>query len=371
MSNILIFTASTGGGHNQAASSLEEILTGYGYEVLILDALKETHQLLNFIIVDGYKILAKNLPKTYGELYKFSNRKRINGKVTYIFKRLIKKKIYELIKKHNPKLIIVTHPFIINIIGELKEKQKLKLPFISVVTDFNAHQTYINKNVDFYITGSNYTKNNLIQKGIPEQKIATCGIPIRNEFYINKLSNYKKGYTFTILLMAGSLGLKAIEKVLKNLNKCRNKLRIFVVCGNNNSLKKKLNNLNFVETNKEIVIFGFTQEIPKLMDLSDVIISKPGGLTTSEAIVKKLPMIIPFLIPGQEEDNAEFMINSNMAIKVKNINSINIIIDDLINNPTKLLIMKENMNKLSKNYSKKAIIDIIEKAIKKVFEASL
>ncbi|MCT4592859.1 MAG: hypothetical protein N4A57_01085 [Anaeromicrobium sp.] len=363
MKKLLIFTASTGGGHNEAATSLEELFENNGYDVVKLDALKETNKVMNSIVTEGYELLLKIFPKAYSELYKKSNGKIISSRMVSIITKLMEDKIYNLIKEHKPDLIIATHPFVVNIIGELK--RKISIPFISIVTDYKAHQTYIHKNVDAYITGSYYTKVHMMKKGIEKQKIFHYGIPIRKEFFLCSIDKKRnKEDVFTLLLMGGSMGLKAMEKVLENIMTSKNRMKIIVVCGNNKKLKNKLEKKYEGElNNKEMSIYGFTKNIPQLMDISDVIITKPGGLTVSESIAKNIPMIIPYVIPGQEEENSDFLIESGVALRTKKINHMVKVIDSLIQKPEELGNMKKKLKNLSKPYSRDAIVQLVNKLI--------
>lgn len=367
MKKLLIFTASTGGGHNQAARSLEELFETNGYDVVTLDALKEANKIMNCVITDGYELLVKRFPKAYRELYKKSNGKKINLGIIHLITKLIEEKIYYLIQEHEPTIIIATHPFVINIIGEFKRKREISIPFISIVTDYKAHQTYIHENVDAYITGSDYTKIGMIKKGIKKERIFPHGIPIRKEFFICSIDKKKnKEDTFTLLLMGGSMGLKAMEKVLENIMSSKNKMKIIAVCGNNKKLKKKIEKKYQGKfKNKEVCVYGFTQNIPQLMEISDVIITKPGGLTVSEAIVKNVPMIIPYVIPGQEEENADFLVQSGVAIRTKKIKDMKDRIEDLIKKPQDLLNMKRKLKDLSKMYDRGSIVQLADELILK------
>ncbi len=367
MRRILIFTVSTGGGHNQVARSLENEFRVCGYDVVKLDILKETSKFLDILISDGYRILATNLPKMYGSLYKLTDKKKLNKGFTKLFARIQHNKIYKLILNYKPDLIIGTHPFIVSLVGDLKNKRVINVPFISIITDYQVHQTYINRNVDAYITGSHYTSQSLKKRGIPGEKIYTYGIPIRREFlrkHKKKASLQKTEKYLTILLMGGSMGVKSIRKVLENLVVNRYPLRIIVICGNNEILRQDLKNkYQNVSDEKKINIHGFTKHIPQLMDISDIIITKPGGLTVSEAIVKNVPIIIPYLIPGQEEDNADFLVKSKVAIRINDIKKINEVIDYLIENPKILKQMRNNMKKLASTYSVDSIIELANKLI--------
>jgi len=251
------------------------------------------------------------------------------------------------------------------VIGKLKENEIIDIPFISIVTDFKAHYAYIDNNVDAYITASEYTKTTLMDRNVPEDKVFPFGIPVKKEFYITPKET-KEDSNFSILMMSGSMGLKGIGAVLKELTNNKNKLKVTVVCGNNKELYDNLNDKYLPYYGKdELNILGFTNEVPKLMSEADVIISKPGGLTVSEALICKLPLIIPFAIPGQEEENSEFLINAGAAISMDDIENLNEIVDKLIENPELIKRMKSNIEKISGTNSIEEIIELADKIIER------
>ncbi len=363
MKKVLILTTSTGQGHNQAADSIIEAFNNTDFECIKHDFLVE-NKILNKIIVLGYQIFASKFPKLYGFFYKLTDRNYINKSNTFIFLPIIKK-LSSYINREKPDIIIGTHPFTVDMVTYLKSKG-LNIPFISVITDFKAHYTYINDLVDSYITASESTKDYLVSQGIKESIIFPIGIPIKSNFY-NKnqeVSLIRNDGYFNLLLMSGSMGLNNISYVLDELLKNKNKLRITVVCGNNEHLKNSLlSKTNYNHSNKKLHILGFSNDISSLMDYCDVLISKPGGLTSTEAIVKNIPLIIPFAIPGQELDNTEFLISNNYAYSLKEYKEINDIVNTLIDDPDKLLKIRNNLKYLSSSYSKSKIVDICNNLI--------
>ncbi len=367
MKKVLIFTASTGGGHNQAAKSLAAQFKLYGYEVIIVDILKLSNRVMEKLFVEGYELLSSSLPIVYRGLYKYSNKKSVNNTLSKYIYRIFKRKIYKYIKDIKPDLIVGTHAFIVNIVSGLKQKKRIYMPFISIVTDFKAHSSYYGENVDAYITGSQYTNIGMIDKGIEAEKLYSYGIPIRQDF-LNSTSKLEidDKKEFTLLLMGGSMGIMAIEEVLEGLVNCENHLKLIVVCGNNKALYNRIKSkYNQSYHNKKIVIYGFTNEIPKLMELSDILISKPGGVTVSEAIAKKLPILIPYMLPGQEEENAEFLSDAGIAMMVEDIDELRKIINNFVNHPKTLEKMKDRMNEVAQHYSVDRIIQLGEKLIEK------
>ena len=368
MKKILILTTSTGEGHNQAAKSISSTFEKSGYEVITHDFLKNNSKLLTELFIKGYEISASFFPKTYGFAYKLTDKSFTNKLLSLVFS-FTKRKIKKLINENKPNIILVTHPFAVNIIGSLK-RNGLNIPVIVIVTDFKSHSTYIDKSIDAYITASENTKLDLSKRGIDSNRIFSYGIPIKDEFFETRLDikSSKNDDYFNILLMSGSMGLKNISYVLKELMNNSNKLRITVVCGKNEKLKENLlKEYNHNIKNKKLHILGFSKDIDSLMEYSDLIISKPGGLTVTEAITKKLPLLIPFAIPGQETQNVEFLTSNGYALYIDNLLEINLIIDNLISNPEELEKMRTNLAKLSSLYSKENIVNLADKLILKEF----
>ncbi|MGL5575986.1 MAG: MGDG synthase family glycosyltransferase, partial [Sarcina sp.] len=311
----------------------------------------------NDFIVGGYELSAKVFPYIYGLFYKASDFKMINRLLEGFLRRPTAKTL-EYINEFQPDVIACTHPLAVSILGHLVRNNLIKVPTVSVITDFKPHYTYYSNKIDAYITGSDFTKSELIKFGVISDRIYPVGIPVSQHFYeryesVNSIDN-----PFKILVMGGSMGLSGISKVLKELVHNKNNLQLTVVCGKNETLKNSLD--TDYSKFKNIEILGFTNKISSLMDEMDLIITKPGGLTTTESIHKSLPMIIPFVIPGQETDNAKLLVKENAAIRVKDLSTINAVIDDLIDNSNKLAKLKQNMQRLSENYSINDTIKIFE-----------
>lgn len=366
MKKVLILTASTGEGHNAAAKSLETKYQENGYETYKIDMFKETSKTMNYLIADGYRILASSFPSVYGILYDAFDHSAFNNKILKNALVILKKSLLKEIKAIEPDVIIGTHPFAVGLVSSYKRKGLLECSFISVVTDFKAHYAYVDEQVDAYITGSEYTKKSLIERKISEDKIFTYGIPIKQEFMTDYSDNKVSIDKFRVLVMGGSMGSKDIAKVVKRLAVESNRYLITVVCGNNLSLK---NNLEKKYEDEIIMgrlnVLGFTNQVPYLMDNSDVIVTKPGGLTTTEALSKRIPMIIPFAIPGQEMENTEFLVHEGVAIHVEDMDDINIYLDKLVNDKNEFLKMKKNMERIASHYSVDSIIDLSESLVEK------
>lgn len=359
MKCVIILTASTGAGHNQAAANLKLQFEARGIYVHIVDMFKSTGKGINAFISDGYKILATKLPKAYGMVYKSSDSKMANKTLFRNVFMATELRLKWIINEFKPDLLIATHPFGAPIIGKLKKKGRIDLPYVQIVTDFKAHYTYIHDSVDAYVVASQFTAQSLIDKGIAASKIHTYGIPTRREFMQKRERKFSPDQPFRLLIMGGSMGLQSIEQAVEQLLKVDKKLCLTVVCAKNETLRARLNSRYRKAVDKgQLEVYGFVSNIDELMDQSDLIISKPGGLTTTEAIHKSIPMIIPFAIPGQEEENTTFLVENEMAIEVQDIDKLHHHIERLIDDVDQYEKMVQNMLNLSKSYSVDAILEL-------------
>jgi len=364
MKNVCIFTASTGGGHNLAAQSVQQALLEKGITSAIYDTFKDSNPLLNRMVVKGYEQMVEIAPVLYRVMYQQFNlmtpfQKGILNTVSFF----INPDIVHIIKRDKPSLMISTHPYVTYLLAGLKEHGVFDVPIVSFVTDYKGHGLYVGRLADAYIVATEYTKKTLIEKNVPEDIIYPYGIPIRQEFrekLILKDRKTDETPILTILLMAGSLGGKQLERAFTALMRIENKLKIIVVCGKNKKIKTAIEQLIQIHgtDNKEISIYGFVDNISQLMDEADALITKPGGLTTTEAIIKNIPMIIPYVYPGQEEENADFLVANGMAIRADKISDLTEIISFLISHKFVMERMIENMSQSASNYSLENTVEL-------------
>ncbi|WP_242821851.1 MGDG synthase family glycosyltransferase [Pseudoramibacter alactolyticus] len=372
---VLIFSASTGGGHNLAAQTVQRGLSERGYTVQIIDAFADTSKAFNKLLTKGYKQMVEKVPRLYHLLYNDLDKDTLRRRGIFsLVARFMNPDIMPMMVANKPVLLVSTHPFVTNILGRIKDMGAFDIPIISFVTDYKFHGVYTHPKINAYVVGSPYTKKGMVERGVPAEIIHPYGIPVREAFEKEKApcEAIDKEVKGTVLLMGGSLGTHHMKKAFKALIKSREKIRIIAVCGNNSSLMDELEHYAQKHTNNKLVqAFGFVDNIPALMDESDVIVSKPGGLTTAEAMVKGIPMIIPYCYPGQEEDNAEYLEASGMGICLEKIDELTDLIDYLIDHKLIIQEMAENMNTEAKTYSPNATLDLCEALIADYKKAAL
>jgi len=364
MKTILLLTASTGGGHNQAAHALAELYESKGYAVKTLDIFRDSNEKLDSLMVEGYAFLATKMPKTYGDLYWLANNKIINKTFCDAIARKVWRSLNLEIQLIDPDLIVSTHPFAVEIVAKIKRHTRLDCPYLAVVTDFIAHQTYLSPAVDGYLVGSEWTKRDLIEKGVAPDRIHAFGIPTRKEFY-EPLPERPSKKPLKILAMAGSLGLDEMADCLETLM-ADTSVSVTAVCGNNQKLYESLASQFQIEIDTErLTLYGFTRNIRDLMDSHDCMMSKPGGLTTTEAILRQVPMLIPFMIPGQEAENTEFLVQEGMALQVDSPDELAEKVAMLENQPHRLPMMRARMQNVARGYSPAAIFALSAELIQR------
>lgn len=367
--NILFFTVSAGEGHNQVAKTLCDAIQKVNkkHNVKIIDTFNYVNPNLHKILMKGYIRSIKYIPELYGYFYKKTEEtdSSLHDLGELINKIFISRKLSKLLINFKPDVIVCTHPFPAEALSVLKRKGTISIPIITTLTDYTLHPIWINKEVDYYIISSENFKYELDYWQINPNKAKFYGIPVRDFFY-NKLDRNelcKKlniSNTFTALLMGGGLGLGKITETLDYLLNYKVDIQIIVVTGKNQILYKQLNE-KYINSNKfnNLKVFGFISNIHELMSISDVIITKPGGITITEALVKEVPIIVSSNLPGQEERNTEFILNNGIGMLATSPNTLISCINLLKENKEKYNIMKYNMSKLKKPNATKDIVNLI------------
>lgn len=356
---VLITYASAGTGHRRAAEAIHSyLLQNYKeFNIRIIDVLDYTNSLFKKIYSQGYAFLVSNLPLLWSIVYRISYSsilRALNKKINYIINRLNTKKFEQFILNYNPDIIVTTHFLPCEVASFLKAKRKINSKLICIITDFNVHPLWIIKGVDQYFVAFDLTKEELFEVGFPSQIIKVTGIPIDMKFSrrIDKNSLYDKfglkKDEFTLLVMTAGLGLGPIEKIVELLQK---DTQILVVCGNNNHLYRRLLNKGY----NSVKIFGFVDNIDELMSVSDLVITKPGGLTISECLARGLPMIFISAIYGQETKNAKILESYGAGISPPDLITLKGLALSYKNNPDRLNALRERIDKIKTPYAAREI----------------
>ncbi len=354
--NILIFTASTGGGHKRAAAAIKAKINDVSPQtnVTVIDGMKAIGKVYNKAVTKGYHIMATKTPEFYGKMYRLTDEKKPVAKAIMKSNEMYANKLLESIEEYDPDIIIICHPFITNMVSYLKEKGKLDVKAISLITDYDSHRTYISPYIEAFVLAEPQMAKKLLEEyKVPKSKIYPLGIPTFDSFAKNETREElcKRERLDpeipTVLLMAGSFGVTGVLDFYEQLAQTGENIQMIVITGRNIKLfdhfDKKIQEL---DSSRNTKLLYFVDNVEDYMHIADLIVTKPGGLTVTESIACHLPMAIYSAYPGQEEDNVDFLLNQNAAVLIDKKNGAKQIIE-LLNSPEKLNEMRENCKKLA------------------------
>ena len=370
---ILILSAATGGGHLRASHAIESYLleNTTDIEVRVVDALKTIHPILDKTICEGYHFLATKTPKMFGLLYQKSNEENPLAQMVPKFNSLFSQRLLPLFEEYEPDVVIATHPFVTEMVSHLKEKGQVRVPLICIMTDYGPHKAWISDNVDAYIVSSEDMVPDMEAMGVRREIVYPFGIPVYNVFFdkTDKAALLEelgmKRDQLTILIMARSFGVSNILQIYEDIVCLDLPFQIIVITGRNEKLFQAFEDkieecrLSPQMCCKHTRLVFFTNEVEKYMHASDLIITKPGGLTVSEALACNVPLAVFDAIPGQEEDNANFLMSHDMAVRIRKGDDCAGTISELLRNREKLEKMRQSCQSFDKSQSSKNILSLI------------
>lgn len=361
---VIILTMSTGNGHHIASKALCEYLKTQGIDTQIVDAYKYFNKILSDLFEKGYLLATKYTPYMYGKFYRnIEKHDHSDSKVSWsqFCNSIVARQFARYISRQNPDLVVSTHPLASYLITRYKSKNLVNTKSIGIITDFCVHPYWEQTDMDYYVCANELIINQLVKKGIDKEKILPLGIPVATKF-ADKTEKSKAREMLgikdkkTIFIITGSMGYGNIEKYIHALDSMKDDFQIISVCGNNKSMKKRIDSLIL---KKRIYNYGYVSNVDLMMDASDVIITKPGGLTMSEAIAKKIPVILVDPIPGQEDRNREFLINNGLAVGVSETLPLDEVLHELIHCETRRKQIIEMQTLLGNKDSSKQLGDFI------------
>jgi processive 1,2-diacylglycerol beta-glucosyltransferase len=354
---VLILSASYGEGHQQAARAIQEALLTQNrcLDVRIIDYLQMVHPILNSITRYCYIQSVKLVPSLYGILYHGSRNMKPSSILSKQLNQLGSDELVKYLNQYEPDIVISTFPTPAGVMSALKERGVTNVPAATVITDHAIHNQWIHPYTDMYFVGSQHVRKELIQRGVPENKISVTGIPIRGIFNqpMDREALQRKYHIKpdvpTVLVMGGAYGvLHDIPNICEELFTFPRRVQVLVVCGHNEKLYMQIKEISKRASNP-VQVFGYVQDIHELMAISDLVITKAGGLTISESLAMELPMLLYRPIPGQEIQNAKFLVKSRVAVLAETRKHVSKYVKMLLSErPELLLTMRENTKKIKK-----------------------
>jgi processive 1,2-diacylglycerol beta-glucosyltransferase len=342
-------------GHHSATLAIEEAIKILepDAQILNINAFNYTNPVSEKIVNRIYMGIIKRTPRIWDYLYDNPSVVKKVEKIKNRIHRFNSPKFKKLFEQFRPDVVACTQAFPCGMVAEYKKNYDSKMPLVAVLTDYVPHSYWVYDEIDYYVVPSDEVALRLHKKGVAADKIKPFGIPFDMKFNnpvsrAQALKNLGLNPSMTtILIMGGGQGLGPIKTIVKLMDKIKFDFQEIIVCGTNKklyrTLKKKVRKYR-----KNILVFGYSNNIDTLMGVSDLIITKPGGITTAEALVKKIPIIIVKPIPGQEANNTAYLTRQHAAIKVDDPKDIDAVIEEVLLNPGKLNRMRESASRIAK-----------------------
>ncbi|KZM55065.1 diglucosyl diacylglycerol synthase [Aeribacillus pallidus] len=371
---ILILTANYGNGHIQVAKTLEQSLHKMGINnVKVSDLISESHPIMAEITRYLY-LKSFSIGKQFYRLFYYSVDKMSNKRIMNLYLKLGHRKLNQLVREINPDIIINTFP--ISVVPEYRTRTGVFIPTFNVLTDFCLHRVWVHKNIDKYYVSCDDVKEKLTMLNIHPALVKVTGIPIRPQFEekMETIDLYKK-YNLdpnkkTLLIATGAHGVLKNVKDLCESFFTRDDMQIVVVCGNNQSLKDELEPLQYIHPDR-IKVFGYVERIDELFRICSCMITKPGGITLSEAAALKVPLILYKPVPGQERENADLFAAKGAAVVINKLEKVQETVNDLFNHPEKMKKMKMSIAELYRPNAADTILQDILNEAEMLLDSSL
>lgn len=359
MKKILIVYATAGIGHKKASIAVKKALDEMApkdTEVTMIDALDYTNSLFKWSYLQAYLFMVNKMPTFWGISYHLTDNRYVNIIVSAI--RRVSNwfnsfKLVRYINETKPDVIVSTHFFASEVVADMNKCPKCATKLITVVTDYRLHSWWVAKCTDMYVVANDDAAKELGYWQAAPEKVKVLGIPIEPVFSkkldrqaILSKTGLKEG-VFTVLVIGGGFGVGPIEDIVKELGKVSAKVQAVVICGHNEDLVRRIEALKG-SLPCEIKALGFVDNVYEYMEISDILISKSGGITVSESLAKELPMVVISPIIGQETRNCEFLVKHNAAFRIGNVEELKPIVEDLATHPEKLAKMKESIRPIKK-----------------------
>lgn len=335
-------------GHRQATVAIQQALRQLDpqIEAPAINGFGYTYPILEKIINKAYMSVIKRTPKVWDYLYDNPKIVKNSQSIQNFLHKTSHEKIEKLIRRHRPQAIVCTQAFPCGMVADYKISHNLDILLIGVLTDFSPHSYWINKGVDYYVVPSEEVKERLVVKGVAPERVRVYGIPLRPRFNdpVDRVAIAENmgldPNVPTILVMGGGQGLGPIKKIVKSLGKMNIFVQIIVLSGVNKKIVKSLRRYA-ATSDKKILVFEFVNNVEELMELANLIITKPGGMTTAESLTKGLPMVVINPIPGQEMRNTDFLIQQGIGIRVYDVDDIGGEVEVLLRSPERLAAMRK------------------------------
>ncbi len=372
---ILIVSVTTGYGHHSTAAAIAEEFKSRGAEVVVTDLYEYCSTFMYNAMDKGYLFSTRHLRRPYSQTYTMLETNERLRKVAAVLtsNSFLCKKFAQFFDDFSPDAVISTHVFSAQVLDELKRQGLLTVPILGIVTDYCIQPFWEDlPNMDYIITASELLNFSARARGIPLEKVLPFGLPVKPKFK-NRVEKCAARRLLnipdkdTILVMGGSMGYGNMAKTVREILSCGMDFQVLCVCGTNAKLKESLELIR----DPDLQVYGFVDNVELFMDAADCIVTKPGGLTVTEILVKQLPAILMNPIPGHEERNIDFITNNGGAIKVSENFSVSEAIFFLFSKPERLRLMEQSLALIAHPDATERICSFVEYLVRQNNKSSI
>ncbi|MHB2020601.1 MAG: MGDG synthase family glycosyltransferase [Candidatus Xenobia bacterium] len=364
---VLFLSANMGTGHTAAAANVLDALRrrNPAVEGQIVDAFQLAHSRVGRVMEDGYLQLLKILPQLYAFFYEPKEKPGAVGAVRRWLNQMGVASFAALIESYAPDLIVCTHAFPTGVCTLLKEQQRLSVPVVGVVTDYNVHPFWLSQAVDAYTVPTRELAAMLAGRGISSDRVHATGIPIDTRYGTLPDSAAARqrlgldGDLPVVLVMGGGLGMEPVGRMLSTLPQLSQPMHLVILAGKNKRLQKKLRQ-RAQDGAARVQVHGYVENVHEFMAAADLLVTKPGGLTSSEALASSLPMLIVRPIPGQEQRNTRWLTSHKVAVQVHQDRDLSTAIQDALAAPALLRRMRVRARALGHPEAAFKVADVLE-----------
>jgi processive 1,2-diacylglycerol beta-glucosyltransferase len=369
---IAILTLSVGWGHVRAAEVIQRALldSGENLDLQTLDAIEKARPWFRWLYVDTYWWMLRHAPGLWRRLFEQRQRKVHRATAPHWLFRRGCAEVLRQLRAFAPHLVIATEIGAAEVVALGRREGWFNSPILAVQTDFQTEPPWVQREIDVYSVGSEESKAQLVGWGVSPNRIVLCGIPIDPAFALAfEESEILRALGLdprrpVVLVMGGGMGPAPLDEIILRLERCGLPLQVLAVSGRDPALKPRLDGLRG-KIALDLHVFGWSDNIPELMAAADLLITKPGGVTTAEALAVGVPMLLTHPIPGPEERHVRYLEQNGAAILARRLEEIPQLVGRLLNNPAKLAEMTRRARELARPEAAHAVAHVARALLEK------
>lgn len=331
----------------------------------VVDSYKYAASVVSRVVSNGYLGMVKTIPQMYRFIYNRAERATEVGPFRTWIHQFTASNLRSLMESERPDVVVCTHAFPCGVMAEYKREFADSPPIVGVVTDFVVHNFWIHRNIDGYAVATEEMCKALVVRGVQRERIVVSGIPVDRAFgMVHEPSDELRDRLglprdrYIVLMMGGGLGIGPLEAMMRALNEVDVPVAAVVIVGKNARLEERV-----LETAHRMLyplrVLRFVDNVHDYMHSADVLLTKPGGLTTTEALVASLPMVLYKPLPGQEERNTRYLVDRKAAVRARNARDLTRTVRNVLGSEERRAAMREAMRELAKPHAAAEIAALI------------